>query len=328
MFFLATDGVHEFVSARFMINAVKDHAARSRCRGARAHRARRSNAAATTISPRRSCASTRCPGRRCRRDCSDSWPSCRFRRCSRRAMMLDGYRIVRELHASARSHVYLADGRGDGTRRWSSRRSSTELRGDAAQLERFLMEDWIARRIDNRARAAGRGPTPPAQLSLHRHRVRRRPDAGAVDDRQPASPPLETVRGIVEQIAKGCRRSTGSRCCTRTCGPQNVMIDRTGTVKIIDFGSTRVAGIAEIDAAASQARVVRHGAVHGAGIFPGRAGTPRSDLFSLGVIAYQMLSGRLPYGAEVARARTRAAQRRLRYRQRARRRTRDPGVDR
>ena len=40
---------------------------------------------------------------------------------------------------------------------------------------------------------------------------------------------------------------------------------------------------------------------------------PRCDLFSLGVIAYQLLSGRLPYGAEVGRARTREAQRRLSY---------------
>ena len=40
--------------------------------------------------------------------------------------------------------------------------------------------------------------------------------------------------------------------------------------------------------------------------FLGEAGTPRSDMFSLGVIAYQMLSGRLPYGAEVPKARTRA----------------------
>jgi serine/threonine protein kinase len=48
--------------------------------------------------------------------------------------------------------------------------------------------------------------------------------------------------------------------------------------------------------------------------FLGEPGTPRSDLFSLGVIVYQMLSGRLPYGAEVSRARTRVAQRRLTYR--------------
>src|SRR5690606_23314703 len=38
-----------------------------------------------------------------------------------------------------------------------------------------------------------------------------------------------------------------------------------------------------------------------------------SDLFSLGVITYQMLTGKLPYGAEVAKARTRAAQSKLSY---------------
>ena len=48
-------------------------------------------------------------------------------------------------------------------------------------------------------------------------------------------------------------------------------------------------------------------------IFSARAASPRSDLFSLGVIAYQMLTGRLPYGAEVARTRTKAQQKKLRY---------------
>ena len=48
--------------------------------------------------------------------------------------------------------------------------------------------------------------------------------------------------------------------------------------------------------------------------FLGEGATSRSDLFSLGVITYQMLTGRLPYGAQAAQARTRAQFGKLRYR--------------
>src|SRR5690349_8264071 len=91
------------------------------------------------------------------------------------------------------------------------------------------------------------------------------------------------------------------------------MIDKSGTVKIIDFGSVSVAGVDE------RASPLEHSSILGTlqytapEYFVGDVGSERSDLYSLGVIAYQMLSGRLPYDAEAARVRTRAAQRRLRY---------------
>jgi serine/threonine protein kinase len=92
------------------------------------------------------------------------------------------------------------------------------------------------------------------------------------------------------------------------------MVDANGTVKIIDFGAVSVAGLREMREPHAREDVLGTEQYTAPEYFLGEAGTPASDLFSLAVIAYQMLSGRLPYGAEVSRARTRAAQSKLRYR--------------
>jgi serine/threonine protein kinase len=79
--------------------------------------------------------------------------------------------------------------------------------------------------------------------------------------------------------------------------PDNIMIDATGTVKIIDFGATRVAGLEEVDTPIEQINLLGAAQYAAPEYFLGESGSARSDIFSLGVIAYQMLSGRLPYGA-------------------------------
>jgi len=73
--------------------------------------------------------------------------------------------------------------------------------------------------------------------------------------------------------------------------PNNIMIDQQGTIKIIDFGSTRIAGILEADSPIEQQDLLGTAQYSAPEYFLGEAGTTRSDLFSLGVIAYQMLSG-------------------------------------
>jgi serine/threonine protein kinase len=91
------------------------------------------------------------------------------------------------------------------------------------------------------------------------------------------------------------------------------MIDTTGTVKLIDFGSTLVAGISEIATPLEQREMLGTLQYMAPEYFLGESGTTRSDLYSLGVIAYQLLCRRLPFGAEVPKARTRSAQRQLVY---------------
>ena len=57
-------------------------------------------------------------------------------------MLFDGYRIVRELHASSRSHIYLAVDTGDDAV-VAIKIPSIDLRGDPAYLKRFMMEEWV-----------------------------------------------------------------------------------------------------------------------------------------------------------------------------------------
>jgi serine/threonine protein phosphatase PrpC/ribosomal protein L39E len=223
----------------------------------------------------------------------------------------DGYTIVRKLHASSRSHIYLAVDNETGPQ-VAIKTPSIDLRGDPAYLERFLMEDWIARRINN-AHVLKSCPQTRKRNFLY--------VAAEFIDGQTLrqwmidhpKPDLETVRGIVEQIAKGLRAFHRLEMLHQDLRPDNIMIDGSGTVKIIDFGSTRVAGIMEITSPVGQNPILGTAQYTAPEYFLGEQASERSDLFSLGVIAYQMLTGKLPYGAEVAKCKTRAAQNRLMY---------------
>jgi serine/threonine protein kinase len=127
------------------------------------------------------------------------------------------------------------------------------------------------------------------------------------------NPSLVTVRNIVEQIAKGLRAFQRKEMLHQDIRPENIMIDKNGTVKIIDLGSVRVAGVREGVPAADTGDILGTFQYSAPEYFLGHPGTERSDLYSLGVVAYEMLTGWLPYGDGVARAKTPKAQASLVY---------------
>lgn len=224
----------------------------------------------------------------------------------------DGYKIVRKLHASSRSHVYLAvDIETDVT--VVLKTPSIDLQSDSAYLERFLMEEWVARRINSPYVLK---PSLQTRKRNFLYIVTEYIDGQnltqwMIDNPRPD---LETVRGIVEQIAKGLRAFHRLEMLHQDLRPDNVMIDVTGTVKIIDFGSAKVAGIMEINSVLEHNHILGTAQYTAPEYFLGEIGSSRSDIFSLGVITYQMLTGKLPYGAQVAKSRSKAAQRKLKYR--------------
>jgi len=225
--------------------------------------------------------------------------------------IFDGYKIIRSVHASSRSHVYLAvDIETD--LQVIIKTPSVDLQGDTAYLERFLMEEWIARRIDNPHVLK---PCPQNKkrnfLYIVTEFIEGQTLAQWMIDNP--KPDLETVRGIVEQIAKGVRAFHRLEMLHQDLRPANIMIDNTGTVKIIDFGATKVAGLEEISSPIEHANLLGTAQYTAPEYFLGKPGTSRSDLYSLAVISYQMLTGKLPYGAQVAKAITQKSQNKIKY---------------
>ena len=96
-------------------------------------------------------------------------------------------------------------------------------------------------------------------------------------------PSLETVRGIVEQVAKGLRAFHRKEMLHQDVRPDNIMIDATGTVKIIDFGSTRITGVVEATPSGISNDILGTQQFTAPEYFLGEPATSRSDLFSLGV---------------------------------------------
>ncbi|MDN3519633.1 bifunctional protein-serine/threonine kinase/phosphatase [Aquisalimonas lutea] len=224
--------------------------------------------------------------------------------------VLDGYEIVRPLHASSRSRVYLAVDRETGAR-VALKTPASDIRNDPRALERFLMEEWIARRINSPHVLK---PFEKTRENRYLYVVMELIEGTTLTQwmKDHPKPDVEKVRAIIEQIGKGLRAFHRQEMLHQDIRPDNILIDDTGTARIIDFGSVRVAGITET-ARADDGEILGTEQYTAPEYFLGEGGSSRSDLFSLATIAYQMLTGSLPYGTRVPQCRTRAARNKLKY---------------
>ncbi len=222
---------------------------------------------------------------------------------------IDGFRILRPIHVSARSHVFLAvDPKGN---RVALKIPATDTAADQDYLRRFMLEDWIARRISSPyvLRAAKMPETQSALYAATEFFEAQALRQWMVDH---PKPDLETVRKIADQIAMGLRAIHRREMVHQDIRPENIMIDAEGTVKIIDLGSVSVAGVEEI-APGTLGEMPGTYQYTAPEYFTGDALSWRSDQFALAIIVYEMLTGRLPYGTQVARIQSRRDQARLQY---------------
>jgi eukaryotic-like serine/threonine-protein kinase len=204
------------------------------------------------------------------------------------------YRLVRPLGSGGMADVYLAhDSILD--RDVALKVMSTRYASDEEFVERFKREAQSAAALShpNIVSIFDRGASEDGTYYIAMEYL----SGGTLKDRimSKGALPARTAAAVALQIAEALQVAHERGVIHRDIKPHNILITESGDVKVTDFGIAR---------AASSSTMTRTGSILGTAhyISPeqamGEPVGPASDLYSLGVVLYEMLTGELPYDAE------------------------------
>lgn len=226
-------------------------------------------------------------------------------------MSIDGLAIEKELHASNRSQLYKVRDINSGEI-FCMKTPSINYNDDAAYIERFILESWIGNRINNPHVLKVAGFNRPKQYLYY---LTEYIEGITLEQwiKETPNPPVQNVIVIIQQVLKGLRAFHRRETIHQDLKPGNIMLDKNGEAKIIDFGSCHVKAIAEIATPLERDGILGT-ATYAApeAVLEGQS-LQQSDLFSIAVILFEMLTSKLPFAGKLEDCRTKSAYLKTRY---------------
>jgi class 3 adenylate cyclase/tRNA A-37 threonylcarbamoyl transferase component Bud32 len=207
----------------------------------------------------------------------------------------DRYRLIRQIGSGGMADVYLAY---DEVleREVAFKVLDRKHAQNAEAVERFRREARSAASLShdpNIVAIHDRGKTQNGTYYI----VMEYLEGGTLEDLIEREGPLSPQRAteVALQVARALSVAHEEGVIHRDIKPQNILLTKTGEAEVADFGIARAQAATTMTQAGSVMGTVRY-------ISPeqalGEPATPKSDLYSLGMVLYEMLTGELPYDAE------------------------------
>lgn len=206
---------------------------------------------------------------------------------------IDGYEVQEIIFSGTRSHMYLVKD-FESQRQFVLKAPSDNFTEDLLYLDGFIREEWVGQTLNHpNIIKTFRPPRPKRFMYYLGEHIE------GTDLRQwmldNPHPPLDQVRQLAKQILSGLRAFQRQGMIHQDLKPENIMLTHDGQIKILDFGTVLIAGSEELNSPLDKS--VPQGSVNyiAPEYLVGDAGSFKSDLYSLAVIIYEMLTGSLPY---------------------------------
>jgi beta-lactam-binding protein with PASTA domain/predicted Ser/Thr protein kinase len=203
------------------------------------------------------------------------------------------YRLERKIGAGGMADVWLAD--------------DTELdRRVAVKIlhDRFAQDKEFAQRFQREAQSAAGLQHPNVVGIFDRGAFRdtyfiamEYVDGPSLKDLVKGGMGIQEAISFIRQVLNAARFAHRKGIVHRDLKPQNVLIDDEGRARVADFGIARAGENSDITATGSVMGTAQYISPEQA---QGKETTPRSDIYSIGVMLYEALTGRVPFEGESA----------------------------
>ncbi|MEZ8080286.1 serine/threonine protein kinase [Enterovibrio norvegicus] len=206
---------------------------------------------------------------------------------------IDHFQIKRVIYSGSRSHLYLARSTQDD-KQYVLKMPSQNFADDDVYLSGFIREGWIGEQVRQRGVMKIHPQTWHSRFLYH--------VCDFVDGmtlRQwmldNPTPTLSQIRTLAKGAIRSMRVLQRMAVVHRDIKPDNLMVDKDMNVVLIDYGTAQAHGLEELSGHVEESYPVGDLNYAALEYLKGNKANLSSDVYSLGVTFYEMLTGHLPY---------------------------------